>query len=211
MSFSKLYIPLIHSFIVREHVERALGNISLFLDKCFLEIKMKFEDLGLSNELLEAIKREKIETPTLIQEESIPPILEGKDVIGESATGSGKTLAFGAGIIENTVHGKGIQALVLTPTRELAEQVKTALARFSYKKLNCVAIYGGVSINPQMHDLVKADVVVGTPGRLLDHLERRTIDLSKVKILVLDEADRMLDMGFIDDVEKIIRVCPRVR
>jgi len=171
-----------------------------------------FEDLGLSSEMLTAIKGMGITKPTQIQGKSIPHIIQGRDVVGESATGSGKTLAFGCGIIEQSVPGAGIQALILAPTRELAEQVRGALNILSgTKQLKIISVYGGVSINPQIDDLKRADVVVATPGRLLDHLERRTIDLSKVKILVLDEADRMLDMGFIDDVEKIIRQCPRKR
>jgi ATP-dependent RNA helicase DeaD len=173
---------------------------------------MKFEDFGLRSELLAAIKKLGFEIPTQIQEESIPQIVKGQDVIGESATGSGKTLAFGCGMAVKVMPGSGLQALVLTPTRELAEQVKESLAELSsYKKLRIISVYGGVSINPQIYDLTRADVVVATPGRLLDHLERRTINLSKVKLLVLDEADRMFDMGFMEDVEKIIRACPRQR
>ena len=164
-----------------------------------------FKNLGLSKDLFAVIEQLKFTKPT---EKSIPHIIKGKDVIGESATGSGKTLAFGCGIVENSFPGKGIQAIVLTPTRELAEQVKNSLKQLSYSKhLRTTAIYGGVSINPQINDLRKTDVVVATPGRMLDHLQRGTINLSKVKILVLDEADRMLDMGFIDDVEKIIKKC----
>ncbi|MEK6881638.1 MAG: DEAD/DEAH box helicase, partial [Nanoarchaeota archaeon] len=138
--------------------------------------------------------------------------MQGKDVIAGAATGSGKTLAFATGIIKNCEKGIGIQALVLVPTRELAEQVAKSLRLFSkYKPLNISLIYGGVSINPQIKELYHADVVVGTPGRILDHIERRTLDLSGVNTLVLDEADRMLDMGFIDDVEKIIGRCGRNR
>ena len=171
-----------------------------------------FEDLGLGTELFKTITEMGFEKPTQIQEKSIPFIMEGKDVIGESETGSGKTLAFGAGIIEKVVPREGLQALVLTPTRELAEQVKKAIKGFSNgKKLQIVPIYGGVSITNQIHELTRAEVVVATPGRLLDHLQRRTIDISKVRILVLDEADRMLDMGFVDDVERIIRNCPKER
>lgn len=160
--------------------------------------------------MLEVIKKMGFTEPTQIQAESIPLIMKGKDVIGESATGSGKTLAFGAGIVSAVEPGKGIQSLVMAPTRELAEQVKEVLVVMSKrKKLRVAPIYGGVSINPQITDLRRADVVVGTPGRLLDHIERQTIDLSKVQVLVLDEADRMLDMGFIDDVEKIMKRCPK--
>jgi ATP-dependent RNA helicase DeaD len=171
-----------------------------------------FRKLGITELVLKAIEEEKFEHPSEIQDKSIPLILEGKDVIAGSATGSGKTLAFAAGIIKNCEKGKGVQALVLTPTRELAEQVASHIKKFSkYKPLKVIAIYGGVSINPQINDLKLADVVVATPGRLLDHLERGTVDLQDVKILVLDEADRMLDMGFIDDVQKIIKRCPEKR
>jgi len=171
-----------------------------------------FENFGLSRELFVAINRLGFNKPTQIQEKSIPHIIKGRDVIGESATGSGKTLAFGCGIIDQVMPRKGLQALVLSPTRELAEQVKNSIKELSHSKpLKIMSVYGGVSINPQIHDLTNAEVVVATPGRLLDHLNRRTIDLSRIKILVLDEADRMLDMGFIDDVEKIIRVCPKRR
>jgi len=172
----------------------------------------KFSKLGLNEPLLKAIEEQKIDTPTEIQEKTIPLILKGKDVIGGSSTGSGKTLAFGAGIIQNSKTGSGVKALILTPTRELAEQIKTSLKKFSkYSPLNIVAVYGGVSINPQIKLLRTADVVVSTPGRTLDHLQQGTLNLSKVNILVLDEADRMLEMGFIDDVERIIRKCPKER
>jgi len=171
-----------------------------------------FKDLGLSDNILQALDRLGFEEPTLIQKLAIPHIVEGKDVIGESATGSGKTLAFGCGVLENVVSRGGVQAIVLTPTRELAEQVKKSLKELANEKsLKVTPIYGGVSINPQIAELRKADVVVATPGRLLDHLERRTIDTSAVKLLVLDEADRMLDMGFIEDVEKIMEQCPPER
>ena len=169
-----------------------------------------FENFGLSHQLLTSIRQLGITTPTQIQGLSIPHIMSRKDVIGESATGSGKTIAFGCGIIEQVRPKAGLQALILTPTRELAEQVKDHLKQLS-NQLKILSIYGGVSINPQIQDLSRADVVVATPGRLLDHLQRRTINLSKIKVLVLDEADRMLDMGFIDDVEKIIRACPAKR
>jgi ATP-dependent RNA helicase DeaD len=171
-----------------------------------------FIKLGLSEKLAKALHEFGFEQPREIQEKTIPLALAGKDVIGGSATGSGKTLAFGAGIIENVVKGKGVQALVMTPTRELAEQVADSLIKFSrYYNLNICTVYGGVSIEPQMRYLRHAEIVVGTPGRILDHLERRTLDLSKVKTLVLDEADRMLDMGFIDDVLKIVESCPKER
>src|SRR3989338_3253915 len=170
-----------------------------------------FKELGLSNDLVKNIQKLGFTKPTQIQEMSIPHIMKGTDVIGQSSTGSGKTLAFGCGIIHQVIHERGIQAIVLTPTRELAEQVRNDLDELSNKKIRITAIYGGVSIEPQINELHRTDVVVATPGRLLDHLERRTINMSKVKFLVLDEADRMLDMGFIDDVEKIIKTCPEKR
>jgi len=171
-----------------------------------------FRKLGIIEPILKAIKDEAFEKPSEIQEKSIPYVLSGQDIIAGSATGSGKTLVFGAGIIQSCEKTRNIQALVLTPTRELAEQITKELKKFSrYKPLEIVPIYGGVAINPQIDNLRKADVVVATPGRLLDHLERRTIKLNKVKILVIDEADRMFDMGFIKDVEMIFRACPKER
>lgn len=173
---------------------------------------MKFRKLGIIEPIVKAIHEEGFEEPSEIQDKTIPLIIEGKDVIAGSATGSGKTLAFAAGIIQNSVKGKGIQALVLTPTRELTVQVTKELIKFSkYRHLEIAPVYGGVSISPQIDALGRADVVVGTPGRITDHIERRTIRLDKVKILVLDEADRMLDMGFIYYVERIIRQCPLKR
>ena len=173
---------------------------------------MKFEDLKLNKELLQSIKELGFQNPTEIQEKSIPPILEGKDVIGDSATGSGKTLAFGVGIIKQVIPKQGLQALIVTPTRELAEQVKDSLRKFSIRNnLNIISIYGGVSLDKQVLRLIKAEVVISTPGRTLDHLRRHTINLQKIKLLVLDEADRMLDMGFIEDVEQIISQCPKKR
>ena len=172
----------------------------------------QFKKLGIIEPVLKAIDEEKFDKPTEIQIKAIPLVLDGKDIIAGSATGSGKTLVFGSGIIQRAVQGKGIQALILTPTRELAEQIRAELVKFSkYKPLQVVAVYGGLSINPQIESLKTADVVVGTPGRLIDHLERRTIRLAEVRTLVIDEADRMFDMGFIDDVRKIIRHCPEDR
>lgn len=171
-----------------------------------------FNDSKLSSNLKKSIATLGFSEPTEIQAKSIPEILKGNDVLGESATGSGKTLAFGCGVIEATEPGQGIQALVLAPTRELAEQVKKSIHELSIdKKLKIISIYGGVSINPQIDDLEIADIVVGTPGRMNDHIGRQTIDLSNLKILVLDEADRMLDMGFIEDIEKIMDMCPEKR
>jgi ATP-dependent RNA helicase DeaD len=170
-----------------------------------------FTELGVSSQLKATLDRLGITKPTEIQAKSIKDILAGKDVIGESATGSGKTLAFGSGIIEKCKRGAGLQSIVLLPTRELALQVTMELKKLSNNALRVLAVYGGVSIEEQIHHLPNTDVVVATPGRLLDHLERRTIDITKVHLLVLDEADRMLDMGFIDDMEDIIRTLPTER
>jgi len=175
--------------------------------------KMKeFEKLGLNQELLKVLKEEGFEKPTEIQEKSIPLLLKGRDLIGGSATGSGKTLAFSAPIIEKLKPNRRVQALIMTPTRELAEQVSNSIKKFSKnKRLNVLAIYGGVNIEPQMRRLAITDVVVGTPGRILDHIQRRTLKLDSIKFLVLDEVDRMFDMGFHKDVERIINECPKER
>ena len=172
----------------------------------------KFKELGLSKEVLSVIEEAKFEAPSEIQEKILPHALAGKDVIGESATGSGKTLAFALPIIENIIPNENLQVLILTPTRELAEQISKVIKQFSKnKKLNTLAVYGGVDIERQVRMLRHADAVVGTPGRILDHLSRRTINLTNVRILVLDEVDRMFDMGFSNDVEKILSYCPKER
>jgi len=172
----------------------------------------KFKQLGISQGILDAVKSAGFTEPSEIQIKTIPLVVAGKDVIGGSATGSGKTLAFASGIIDKTKKGLGIQALIMTPTRELAQQVAKAIRFFSRStKLSVTEIYGGMGMPPQIRELRNADIVVGTPGRLLDHLKRRTINLNQVRFLVLDEADRMLDMGFIRDVEAIINHCPKQR
>ncbi len=168
-----------------------------------------FRKLGLSEKNLEEIRKLGFEKPTEIQEKGIPLVIQGKDVVAQSATGSGKTLVFGLGIIQNIEKGNGVRSLILTPTRELAEQIYKALTPFAHKSgVNITAVYGGVSINPQIDAIRDSEIVVGTPGRILDHLERRTLTLEDVQTLVLDEADKMLDMGFFEDVLKIIHQCP---
>lgn len=172
----------------------------------------EFKNLGLSKEILEVLEEMNFTAPTDIQKETIPLILKGKDVIGNAATGSGKTLAFASGIIEKCVPGEGVQALVMAPTRELAEQIAKVMRTFSKKtSLDVQEVYGGVPIERQVRAVEYCDVVVGTPGRILDHLKRRSLNLEKLKILVLDEADRMVDMGFLPDVERIINLCPTRR
>lgn len=147
---------------------------------------------------------------TEIQEKCIPIIQQGKDVIGLSYTGSGKTAAFGFPTLEKVVPGKGIQLLVIVPTRELCNQDAKEFRKFTkYRRTYIVEVYGGVSINPQMEHLRHADVVVGTPGRLLDVLSRNAFNTSNIKMLVLDEADKAFEMGFIDDVRKILSRVPK--
>ena len=171
---------------------------------------MKFEDLNLSSDLLNKIKRLGFDEPTEVQGKAIPLVIEGRDVFAQSETGSGKTIAFGSGVLHNTVKGNGLQALIITPTRELAEQVCDSLKELT-GDLKVATVYGGVSMNPQVEALQKVEVVVATPGRLRDHMERGNVNTKNVKTLVLDEADRMLDMGFIDDIEFIMKQCPKER
>ena len=155
-----------------------------------------------------------IDTPTPIQEQAIPLLLAGRDVIGQAYTGSGKTLAFGLPLMERCdANQRQVQALVLTPTRELARQVGGVLAELGRRAgLNVALLYGGRAFQPQEMMLNKgAQVVVGTPGRVLDHLRRRTLRLEQLRMLILDEADEMLDMGFAPDVERILAMTPRSR
>jgi ATP-dependent RNA helicase DeaD len=173
---------------------------------------MNLKEIKLQPELEKAVLDLGFSEFTEIQEKCIPMIQAGKDVIGQSFTGSGKTAAFGFPLLEKITAGHGLQALILVPTRELCNQVSKEMFKFSkYKRMHIVEVYGGVSINPQIQFLPRADIVVGTPGRMLDHIQRGTINLSKVKILVLDEADKMFEMGFIDDVKRIIGVIPKER
>ena len=179
---------------------------------------MSFESLGLLPELLRAVGEKGYEVPTSIQAQAIPTILQGRDVLGGSQTGTGKTAAFTLPLLQRlskTVPGgkKPVRALVLTPTRELALQVEESVRQYGkYLKLTSTTIFGGVNVNPQIRTLrAGVDIVVATPGRLLDHHEQRTIDLSKVEFLILDEADRMLDMGFIRDIRKILALLPSQR
>ena len=172
----------------------------------------EFKKLGLSENVLKVLHELGYEKPTEIQSRTISLVLEGKDVIGNAATGSGKTLAFASGLIEKTVPGKGIQGLVMAPTRELVVQIAKVIRNFA-KNSNLVIeeIYGGVNIDRQIRGVRNADIIVGTPGRILDHLNRKTFDFMDLKILVLDEADRMVDMGFLPDVERIITSTPKTR
>ena len=173
----------------------------------------KFEELEINPELKRALKEEFGNSDMFpIQFEAIPKILNGKDIIGQAQTGTGKTLAFAIPIIEKIdLNDKNIQAIVITPTRELAVQVGAEIKKFGrYKKIRVLSIYGGVSIDRQADILHQGvHVVVGTPGRLIDQIKRGNLRLGGIKIVVLDEADRMLDMGFIDDIRFILEKIPK--
>ena len=179
---------------------------------------MSFESLGLKTEILRAVSEKGYSSPTPIQQQAIPPVLEGKDLMGGAQTGTGKTAGFTLPLLHRLMSSgskaknpKSVRALVLTPTRELAAQVGESVDVYGkYLPLKSTVIFGGVSINPQIKTLRKGvDILTATPGRLLDHVSQNTIDLSKVEILVLDEADRMLDMGFIRDIRKVLALLPK--
>ena len=178
---------------------------------------MKFSDLGLSSELSRAVADLGYESPTPIQEKSIPVVLMGRDILGSAQTGTGKTASFTLPMIDILASGRAKarlpRTLILAPTRELAAQVADSFEKFSVNnKLSMALLIGGVSFADQNAALSKGvDVLIATPGRLLDHFERGKVLLNDVKILVIDEADRMLDMGFIPDVERIVSLLPRMR
>jgi ATP-dependent RNA helicase RhlE len=179
---------------------------------------MTFETLGLSEELLRAVRDSGYTSPTPIQAQAIPAILDGKDVMGAAQTGTGKTAGFTLPLLQRLsnkppVKSNRARALVLTPTRELAAQVQDSVFTYGkYMKLRSTVVFGGVNINPQMMKLRRGvDVLVATPGRLLDLYQQNAIRFNDIEILVLDEADRMLDMGFIHDIKKIMALLPKQR
>ena len=174
---------------------------------------MNFSDLGLSPKILQAIKELGYETPTPIQEQAIPPILEGRDLVGSAQTGTGKTAAFALPSIHRLEKHGACRALALAPTRELAIQIEENFLKYGkFLDLRMALLYGGVKYGKQLEQLKnEPDVIVATPGRLLDHLGQGNLSLKKIEILILDEVDRMLDMGFIEDVTKIIQKTPRSR
>jgi ATP-dependent RNA helicase DeaD len=173
---------------------------------------MKFEELNLHPMLLKQVYAAGYKEPTKIQEKCIPLIKDGKDVVAQSETGSGKTAAFGLPILEKLVPRGGIQVLVLTPTRELCVQVSDVFRQFGRAMgVSTASIYGGVGIGPQFDALKRCEIVVGTPGRILDHIERRSINFSRVQFLVVDEVDKMAEMGFMEPVEEIIGHLPNSR
>jgi len=179
---------------------------------------MSFESLGLRAELLRAVSEKGYSAPTPIQSQAIPLILEGRDLMGGAQTGTGKTAGFTLPLLQRLMTSgkpeqkrRTIRALVITPTRELAAQVKESIDTYGkHLPLKSTVVFGGVKINPQIQKLRNGvDILVATPGRLLDHAGQKTIDLSTVEILVLDEADRMLDMGFIHDIRKVLALVPK--
>ncbi len=179
---------------------------------------MSFEALGLRAEILRAVSEKGYSSPTPIQQQAIPSIIEGRDLMGGAQTGTGKTAGFTLPLLHRLMSNnppanarRKIRALVLTPTRELAAQVQDSVSMYSkYLPLKSTAVFGGVKINPQISKIRNGiDILVATPGRLLDHVSQRTVDLSQVDILVLDEADRMLDMGFIRDIRKLLAILPK--
>ena len=181
---------------------------------------MSFDTLGLRADILRAVSELGYSQPTPIQQQAIPAVLKGGDLLAGAQTGTGKTAGFTLPILQRlmdnprTTTGKPvIRVLVLTPTRELAAQVEESIAQYGkYLPLKSMVMFGGVGINPQIDKLRRGvDILVSTPGRLLDHVSQRTVDLSKVEILVLDEADRMLDMGFIRDIRKSLQLLPKQR
>jgi len=175
-------------------------------------LKMRFEDLGLEDCILDSLNKMGFETPTDIQKQAIPMISRGEDVFGQSETGSGKTAAFGIPIVGKVDKEKGLQVLILEPTRELAKQVAGEMMKFSlYKKVKITTVYGGTSYNPQIKALKKAHIVVGTPGRVIDMINKGHIEPSAISTFVLDEADKMIDMGFFDDMLFIAKRMPKKR
>jgi ATP-dependent RNA helicase RhlE len=183
---------------------------------------MSFSNLGLSNEIIRAVTERGYTEPTPIQIQAIPAVLSGGDLLAGAQTGTGKTASFTLPLlhrlsndsVKNTSNGcPAIRALILTPTRELAAQVESSVREYGkYLKLNTMAMFGGVSINPQKRLLKgRVDILVATPGRLLDHVQQGTVNLSHIEVLVLDEADRMLDMGFIRDIRRILSLLPKQR
>jgi ATP-dependent RNA helicase RhlE len=180
---------------------------------------MSFKSFGLSDALVKAVAEEGYTEPTAVQAQAIPIVLSGHDMLVGSQTGTGKTAGFTLPLLERLSASsknrtpRGVRALILTPTRELAAQVGESVSTYGkYLPLKSAIVFGGVNINPQIQMLRGGvDILIATPGRLLDHVSQGTVDLSKVEILVLDEADRMLDMGFIHDIRKVLALLPKER
>ena len=197
-----LTLILIHAIII----------CNLYFEKGFI---MLFNELNLSQELLKAVEELGFSEMTEIQQKSIPLLLEGSDVTGRSNTGTGKTAAFGIPAVESIKENdKNVAVLILCPTRELAMQACEELKKFSrFKKyVKVCAVYGGASMEKQIHELKRGvNIVVGTPGRVMDHMRRRTLKLENLRTIILDEADEMLNMGFREDIETILKSVPEER
>lgn len=186
------------------------------------EVNHSFADFGLHPDILASVLAAGYSTPTPIQAQALPPVMEGRDVMGAAQTGTGKTAAFSLPILHRLMPMANssasparhpVRALVLTPTRELADQVANSIELYAKKTpLRSTVVFGGVDIGPQREQLRRGcEILIATPGRLLDHIEQRNVNLSQVGILVLDEADRMLDMGFMPDLDRIVRLLPKQR
>jgi len=173
---------------------------------------MNFEDMNIEKSVLGSLNNMGFQNPTKIQSETIPIIKQGHDVIGQSETGSGKTGAFGIPLVETVSRNGKLQGLILAPTRELARQIAGEIEKFSqFKGIRVQTVYGGVAMGPQISGLRRSEIVVGTPGRIMDHMRRGNMNMSKISMFILDEADRMIDMGFIEDIEEIERNMPKDR
>src|SRR5580765_8526501 len=204
------------SYMHSQRVRKAPGHRTASPCGHTLEQKMNFETLGIAPALLRALNDAGYTTPTPIQAQAIPLVLSGEDVLGGAQTGTGKTAAFGLPLVQHLskqTAAKGPRkprALVLVPTRELAVQVSDSIKSYSrYLRLNVTTLFGGAGMQPQINNLQRGvDVLVACPGRLLDHLERGTVKLDAVEILVLDEADRMLDMGFLPAIKRVLARVP---
>lgn len=201
MTENNMTVETVENTEVMENTEKTVKN------------ENKFGDIVLDKKIVTALKSMGFEEPSPIQQQAIPIALEGKDIIGQAQTGTGKTAAFGIPIIQGLNKQKAIQVLIMTPTRELAIQVSEEIGKIGrMSRVRVLPVYGGQPIDRQIKALKRGvQIVIGTPGRLLDHISRGTIKLDNVRFLVLDEADEMLDMGFVDDMEEIIRNLPAER
>ncbi|HEY1610365.1 MAG TPA: DEAD/DEAH box helicase, partial [Paraburkholderia sp.] len=181
-----------------------------------------FDQFGLAPDILKAIREQGYTTPTPIQAQAIPVVLTGRDVMGAAQTGTGKTASFSLPIIQRLLPGAStsasparhpVRALILTPTRELADQVAANVRVYAqHTPLRSTVVFGGVDMNPQSAELRRGvEILIATPGRLLDHVQQKTANLGQVQMLVLDEADRMLDMGFLPDLQRILNLLPKER
>src|ERR1700759_3297454 len=191
-------------------------------DKAFTPSTATFDQFGLAPDILKAVKESGYTIPTPIQEQAIPVVLDGRDMMAAAKTGTGKTASFSLPIIQRLLPQAStsasparhpVRALILTPTRELADQVAANVQAYAkHTALRSAVVFGGVDMNPQSEQLRRGvEVLIATPGRLLDHVQQKTLNLGQVQMLVLDEADRMLDMGFLPDLQRILNLLPKER